>query len=233
MVSGTVTANIAGTVPVSGTFWPTTQPVTGTVTIGNASMPVTGTFWPTTQPVSGTFWQATQPVSITGTVATSAASLPLPSGAATETTVAAISTKTPALGQALMAASSPVTIASNQSAISTQPATPTPYNLSSATGTNLTSVRAAPATLFMVAYSNVGAAAAYVKLYNKASAPVVATDVPVITLPMGAATASSLNLGALGHRFTTGIALAITMGSADTDATAIAANQVKVVLDYV
>lgn len=41
----------------------------------------------------------------------------LPTGAATETTLAAISTKTPALGQALMAASSPVVIASNQSAI--------------------------------------------------------------------------------------------------------------------
>ena len=39
-----------------------------------------------TVPVSGTFWQTTQPVS--------AASLPLPTGAATETTVAAISTKT-------------------------------------------------------------------------------------------------------------------------------------------
>ncbi len=41
----------------------------------------------------------------------------LPSGAATETTLSAINTKTPALGQALMAASTPVVIASNQSAI--------------------------------------------------------------------------------------------------------------------
>lgn len=47
----------------------------------------------------------------------SAASLPLPTGAATETTLAAINTKTPALGQALMAASTPVVIASNQSAV--------------------------------------------------------------------------------------------------------------------
>jgi hypothetical protein len=69
-----------------------------------------------TVPVSGTFWQATQPVS--------AASLPLPSGASTaanQTTgnnsLASIDTKTPALGQAAMAASSPVVIASNQSAV--------------------------------------------------------------------------------------------------------------------
>ena len=43
----------------------------------NGSLAVTGTFYQTTQPVSGTFWQATQPVS--------AATLPLPTGAAQET----------------------------------------------------------------------------------------------------------------------------------------------------
>lgn len=42
-------------VPVSGTFWQTTQPVS------IASMPTT--------PVTGTFWQATQPVSIASSVA--------------------------------------------------------------------------------------------------------------------------------------------------------------------
>ncbi len=49
---------VAGTpLPVQGTFWQATQPVSGTVT-------ATGTFWQATQPVSGTFWQATQPVSL-------------------------------------------------------------------------------------------------------------------------------------------------------------------------
>jgi hypothetical protein len=56
-VSGTVTANINGTVPVSGTFWQQTQPVS------ISSMPTT--------PVTGTFWQSTQPVSIAATVAVS------------------------------------------------------------------------------------------------------------------------------------------------------------------
>ncbi len=50
-------------------------------------------------------------------VPVSAASLPLPTGASTETTLAALNTKTPAVGQALMAASSPVVLASNQSSI--------------------------------------------------------------------------------------------------------------------
>lgn len=66
-------------------------------------------------PVTGTFWQATQPVS--------AASLPLPTGAATEATLASVLTttafnaRTPALGQAAMSASSPVVIASDQSTL--------------------------------------------------------------------------------------------------------------------
>jgi hypothetical protein len=54
----------------------------------------------TAVPVSGTFWQTTQPISGTitanagsGTFAISAASLPLPTGAATQTTLAAIDTK--------------------------------------------------------------------------------------------------------------------------------------------
>jgi hypothetical protein len=60
----------------------------------------------TTVPVSGTFWQATQPVSL--------ASLPLPTGAATEVTLASIDAKTPALGQALAAGSVPVVLTAAQ-----------------------------------------------------------------------------------------------------------------------
>lgn len=46
--------SIDGTVPVTGTFWPTTQPVSGAVTVSN---------FPSSQAVTGTFWQAVQPVS--------------------------------------------------------------------------------------------------------------------------------------------------------------------------
>lgn len=53
-----------------------TLTVSGTVNVGN---------FPGTQPVSGTFWQATQPIS--------AAALPLPAGASTETTLLAILAK--------------------------------------------------------------------------------------------------------------------------------------------
>lgn len=61
-------------------------------------------------PVTGAFYQATQPVS--------AATLPLPTGASTEATLAAVSGKLPAtLGQKAMAASMAVVLASDQTAI--------------------------------------------------------------------------------------------------------------------
>jgi hypothetical protein len=88
-VSGTITATPSGTqdvnlvstisVPVTGTFFQATQPVSGSISVSNfpATQPVsiaspvavTGTFYQATQPVSGTFWQATQPVSIAASVA--------------------------------------------------------------------------------------------------------------------------------------------------------------------
>lgn len=80
-----------------------------------------------TQPVSGTFWQATQPVS--------AASLPLPTGAATESTLTAINNKMAALGQTTMAGSMPVTIASNQTALSTSAAQSGTWNITNISGT--------------------------------------------------------------------------------------------------
>lgn len=54
-----------------------------------------------------------------GNFAITAASLPLPTGASTETTLAALNTKIGAQGQALMAASTPVVLSSNHSAIAT------------------------------------------------------------------------------------------------------------------
>lgn len=93
-VSGTVTASnpsvsaTGAAVPASATFVAGSDgtnlkaikvSATGVVSVDGSAV---------TQPVSGTFWQATQPVS--------AASLPLPTGAATETTLASIDGKVPA-----------------------------------------------------------------------------------------------------------------------------------------
>lgn len=72
-------------------------------------VPVSGTFYQATQPVSGTFWQATQPVS--GTVTANQG------GAPWSTNMTQIGGVALAFGQAAMAASIPVVIASNQSAL--------------------------------------------------------------------------------------------------------------------
>lgn len=113
------------------------------------------------------------------------------------------------------------------------PATPTPSNVNSAANTNATLVKGSAGTLFNIGASNTGAAAAFIKLYNKATAPTVGTDVPVLTLVVPAGGNVDFDLGPMGHRFATGIGLAITNLAADTDTTAVAASQVKVLTSYI
>lgn len=115
----------------------------------------------------------------------------------------------------------------------TTPANSTAGNVNSAASTNATSVKASAGNLYHITASNTGAGAAYVKLYNKASAPTVGTDVPVITITVPASGTVSLPFGTQGHRFTTGIGLAITGAAADSDTTAVAAAQVKVLTAYI
>lgn len=95
---------------------------TGTESLMAGAMPVTGTFWQATQPISiaspvavtGTFFQATQPVS--GTVTVNAGTnlntslLALEAGG----NLATLVTRTPALGQALAAASVPIVLTAAQ-----------------------------------------------------------------------------------------------------------------------
>src|SRR5674476_957595 len=74
--SPVVIASDQNAVPVTGTFYQTTQPISGSVTVSNfpASQAVTGSFYQATQPISiasmpstpvtGTFYPTTQPVSL-------------------------------------------------------------------------------------------------------------------------------------------------------------------------
>lgn len=383
------------TTGVSVSNFPATQPVSGSVSVSNfpATQAVTGTFWQATQPVSGsvgitgsvavtgTFWQATQPVSGTitanagtGTFAVSAASLPLPTGAATETTLAALNTKAPAQGQALMAASVPVAIASNQSAVpvsgtvatstaalltsfsqagviaintvvatldcslyrgvsiqcvsmgttgaiaaewsndnatwvaatlttaagtqltqfstgglwttpvmarylrlrvatattagtttlsihqfedrpqnwlatqpvsgtvtatvasttvtASTPATPTTTFINSAATTNGTVIKATAGTLYGFIVNNTNAAARFLKFHNSATVTPGTTAV-VLTIPVAANTAVQFEPGPMGLRFGTGICVSITGAAADTDTTAVTANDTKVAIAFI
>jgi hypothetical protein len=105
--------------------------------------------------------------------------------------------------------------------------------INSAATTNATSVKGSAGTVYNLVTSNTGAAAAFVKLYNKASAPTVGTDVPIVTISVPASGTVTILDAMVGYRFSTGIALAITNLAADSDATAVAAAQVKVIGMYI
>lgn len=59
--------------------------------------------------------------------------------------------------------------------------TPTLSALTSAATTNATSVKTTAGTIYNIVVSNTGVTAVYLKIYNKASAPTVGTDIPVYT----------------------------------------------------
>jgi hypothetical protein len=122
-----VIASDQSAVPVSGPLTDTqlraaAVPVSGPLTdsqLRATAVPVSGPLTDTqlrasAVPVSGPLTDVQLRASA---VPVSAASLPLPAGAATETTLAGLSAKFGTLGQKLMAGSAPVVIASDQSAI--------------------------------------------------------------------------------------------------------------------
>lgn len=112
----------------------------------------------------------------------------------------------------------------------------TPFKLLSAATTNGTSVKGAAGTLGMCVVTNTNSAVRYLKFYNKATAPTVGTDTPVLVIAVpGATTGGGVAVpipSRVGVSFTTGIALAITTGAADTDTGAVALNEVIVNLGY-
>ena len=117
----------------------------------------------------------------------------------------------------------------------TPPAPVTPYFLNSAATTNGALVITGTSGLTSLYATNTGAGAAFVKLYNKATAPVVGTDIPEMVIPIPAAVAglpgvAAPNIGFIGMRFPLGLGISITGGAADTDTAAVAAGQVKVKL---
>lgn len=118
-VSGTVTANTGLTQPLTDA-----QLRAAAVPVSLAALPALATGANVIGAVSQSgAWSVgvTGNVEITNdagnAIPISAVSLPLPSGASTETTLASINTKTPALGSAVSASSSPVVIASDQATI--------------------------------------------------------------------------------------------------------------------
>lgn len=111
----------------------------------------------------------------------------------------------------------------------------TPYFLNSAATTNGALIITGTSNVSSFYATNEGATAAYIKLYNKATAPTVGTDVMEMIIPVPAAVAgvpgvANPNIGFHGFRFALGLGIAITGAAIFSDTTAVAAGQVKVKL---
>lgn len=96
---------------------------------------------------------------------------------------------------------------------------------SAAATTNATSVKAAAGTVYSIDAYNTAAAVRCLKLYNKASAPTVGTDVPFRTIAMKPTDRLQISFPG-GLSMSTGIAYALTTLCTDADATALTAGDV-------
>lgn len=182
--------------------------VSGTVAVSN---------FPATQPVSGNVnvnnFPATQPVSGNVNVNNFPATQPV-SGTVTLSGTSAVSMAAP-----------PQTTSNTGGA-------PTTQRVVSVAGTNATSIKTTQGRMYFCKVSNNSASARYIKFYNKASAPVVGTDVPVMTFICPPNVTTHITWEIYGRLFGTGIAIAITGGFADTDTTATVAGDCIAHLDY-
>lgn len=113
------------------------------------------------------------------------------------------------------------------------PTLPTAFALTAAATTNATIVKASAGTVYGLTVTNIGAAVAFLRLYNTATAPTVGTTVSILTIPIPTNGVVTLNFGVLGHRFATGISIATTNLGTEADATAITAAQLKIIIDYI
>lgn len=105
------------------------------------------------------------------------------------------------------------------------------YHKISAASTNADTVKASAGVVTGYYLVNTATGFRYVKLYNKASSPTVGTDTPRVVLGIPALSAANIAWD-LPIAFETGIAIAIVTGIADSDATAVGANDVAVSLFY-
>jgi hypothetical protein len=110
----------------------------------------------------------------------------------------------------------------------------TPYSRLSTATTNAVSIVATQTNLLGGWITNINAAPRYVKLYNKASAPDPAADTPVLRLLIPGNTNGAGGVCNIpsGIQFSLGLAMLIVTGVGDTDATAVAANEIIVNLWY-
>lgn len=114
------------------------------------------------------------------------------------------------------------------------PTTPSTSTINVAATTNATVIKSSAGNLYGIQVSNTVGATMYLKLYNKATAPTVGTDIPVLTIPIPTTAGSLLALDghAIGYRFSAGISIAITNGLADNDTAVVSTAGAKLMMSY-
>lgn len=101
----------------------------------------------------------------------------------------------------------------------------TPGKLVSAATTNATVLLARSGVLGYIQASNVNAAVRYLKIYDKATAPTVGTDVPkhTVLLPIGGV--GVLHIPMQGIEFINGISIALTTEATDAGSTGVSISE--------
>jgi hypothetical protein len=117
------------------------------------------------------------------------------------------------------------------------PVTTQAHFKSSTASTNATSVRGSAGSVFNIIVHNThsgggGGSAITLRFYDKATAPVVGTDVPMIIIHVQSNDSKEINFTS-GITFKNGIAYSITAGNSLLDTTPVSADGVQVYIGYI
>jgi hypothetical protein len=114
----------------------------------------------------------------------------------------------------------------------TFPATGGPALFTNNTGA-ATVVKASSGTIYAINANNTTAAARYVRLFQKATAPTLGTDVPSVVVTVPAGSSKEISYASGGLVFGSGIGVAVTTDAAQLGSTAATAGDVQVTISYV
>jgi hypothetical protein len=143
-------------------------------------------------------------------------------------------------GQKTMANSFPVTLASDQStswgvkAQATSAGGTSEFHLVAAGSNNATNIKASAGQIYGYEIFNASAAVRYVKLYNKSTAPAPATDNALLKRTIGIPAGQRASFhSSTGISCSAGIGIAMVTGISDTDNTAVTASDLVVDIDWI
>lgn len=109
----------------------------------------------------------------------------------------------------------------------------TTYSKISTADNNSVNIKASAGTVYSIQASNINAAARYLKLYNKATAPTCGTDTPVFRYTIAASSGPTPAITfPVGASFPLGIGICIVTGITDADNTSTAASEQLVNITY-